>query len=54
VVERGIMQFRADEEVMDALLRLADYKRIPAGVMVRAWVVERLREEAREIGIELS
>ena len=49
VIERGIVQFRADEEIMDLLLRVAAHKRIPYGVMCRAWVVERLRQEAAEL-----
>lgn len=51
VIQRGIVQFRADPEIMDLLLKVADYKRMPTGVMVRAWVVERLRKEAREIAV---
>lgn len=51
VIERGIVQFRADPEIMDLLLRVADYKRMPTGVMVRAWVVERLRQEASTISM---
>ncbi len=47
VIERGIVQFRADEEIMDLLLRVAMHKRVPYGVMCRSWVVERLRQEAR-------
>jgi hypothetical protein len=47
VIERGIVQFRADEEIMELLLRVAMHKRVPYGVMCRAWVVERLRQEAR-------
>jgi len=49
VIERGIVQFRADEEIMDLLLRVAAHKRIPYGVMCRAWVVERLRQESAEL-----
>jgi hypothetical protein len=49
VIERGIVQFRADEEIMDLLLKVADHKRIPYGVMCRAWVVERLRKESKVI-----
>jgi hypothetical protein len=47
VVARGIVQFRADEEIMELLLRVSTHKRMPYGVMCRAWVVERLRQEAR-------
>jgi hypothetical protein len=49
VIERGIVQFRADEEIMDLLLRVAMHKRIPYGVMCRAWIVERLRQEAAHL-----
>ena len=49
VIERGIVQFRADEEIMDLLLKVAAHKRIPYGVMCRAWVVERLRQESNEL-----
>ncbi|HEY9871719.1 MAG TPA: hypothetical protein V6D08_21360 [Candidatus Obscuribacterales bacterium] len=52
VVSRGIVQFRADRELMDLLLKVAEYKRIPYGVLARSWVVEALREEARRLGIE--
>jgi hypothetical protein len=45
VIERGIVQFRADEEIMDLLLRVAAHKRMPYGVMCRTWIVERLRQE---------
>lgn len=50
VIQRGIVQFRADPEIMELLLRVAEYKRMPTGVMARAWIVERLRKEAAEIG----
>ena len=46
IIERGIVQFRADEEIMDLLLKVALHKRIPYGVMCRTWIVERLRHEA--------
>ncbi len=49
VIERGIVQFRADEEIMDLLLRVSKHKRMPYGVMCRSWVVERLRREAGAI-----
>lgn len=49
VIERGIVQFRADEEIMDLLLKVATHKRMPYGVMCRAWVVERLRQEAHSL-----
>jgi hypothetical protein len=44
-IKRGIMHFRADEEMMEQLLKVADYKKLPTGSMVRSWVAERLRKE---------
>ena len=49
VIERGIVQFRADEEIMELLLQVADSNRIPYGVMCRTWVVEKLRQEVRKL-----
>jgi hypothetical protein len=45
VIKRGIVQFRADEEIMAMLLEVADHKRVPAGVLARSWIVEKLRKE---------
>lgn len=45
VVKRGIMHFRADEEMMDQLLKVAEYKKLPVSSMVRSWVAEKLRKE---------
>ena len=45
VVKRGIMHFRCDEEMMDQLLQVAQYKKLPVGSMVRSWVAEKLRVE---------
>lgn len=45
LVERGTVQFRIDPEMMALLLEVAEYKRTPAGVLARMWVVERLRSE---------
>lgn len=50
VVERGLVQFRTNEEVMDLLLKVAASKHIPYGVMCRVWIVERLRKEAKGLG----
>jgi hypothetical protein len=49
VIERGIVQFRADAEIMELLLAVAEEKRIPYGVMCRAWVVEKLRQEKKSL-----
>lgn len=45
VIKRGIMHFRADEDMMSELLQVAQYKKLPAGSMVRSWVSERLSQE---------
>ena len=49
IIERGIVQFRADEEIMDLLLKVAAYKRLPYGVMCRTWIVEKLRQESKAL-----
>lgn len=51
VIERGIVAFRSDAEMMELLLRVAEYKRLPYGVLARAWVMESLRKEAQALGI---
>ena len=45
VIKRGFVQFRAEEELVDHLMQIADHKKMPAGVLVRSWVAERVREE---------
>ncbi len=45
IVKRGIIQFRADEELVDQLLQIADHRKIPVGVLVRSWVAEHCRQE---------
>ena len=52
VIKRGIIAFRSDDEMMDLLLRVAEYKRMPYGVLARSWVMDSLRKEAKAIGIE--
>jgi len=47
VIERGIIAFRADPEMMNLLLEVAEHKRIPYGVLARSWVIENLRTEAK-------
>ena len=42
VVKRGVMDFPADEEMMKQILDIARDKKLPAGLMVRSWVAERL------------
>ncbi len=45
VIERGIVQFRADEELMDQLLQIADYKKVPVGTLVRQWIAPIVSQE---------
>ncbi len=45
VVERGIIQFRADPELMSKLLEISEHRKIPLGTMIRNWVEERLESE---------
>ena len=45
IVKRGIMHFQCDEEMMEQLLQVAQYKKLPVGSMVRSWVAEKLRKE---------
>ena len=52
VVARGIIAFRADREMMELLLRVAERKRIPYGVLARSWVMDSLLKEAQALGIE--
>ena len=49
IIDRGIVAFRADAEMMDMLLRVAERKRIPYGVLARSWVAECLRKEAKAL-----
>lgn len=45
VIERGVLQFRADSETMEQLLELSENRGVPLGSMVRDWVKERLTQE---------
>lgn len=48
VIERGIVQFRADPELMAKLLEVSENQRIPLGTMVRNWVAERLEDSENQ------
>ena len=52
VIDRGVIAFRADPEMMDLLLKLAEHKRIPYGVLARSWVMDCLRDEAKNLGMD--
>jgi hypothetical protein len=54
VVERGIIAFRADREMMELLLQVAELKRIPYGVLARSWVMDSWRGEAKALGLQSS
>lgn len=45
VVERGIVQFRADAELIEQLLQISDQKKVPVGTLVRQWLVPIIRQE---------
>lgn len=49
ILKREFVQFRTDEPMMDLLLRVADQKRQPVGVMVREWVEQRLAQEIEKM-----
>lgn len=49
VIKRGLMHFRADEEMMEQLMEVAQYKKLPVSSMVRSWVAEHLRKELAKI-----
>ncbi|QQR59655.1 MAG: hypothetical protein IPG59_09250 [Candidatus Melainabacteria bacterium] len=49
VAERGILQFRADSELVLAVMDAADQEAIPVGTLLRKWVQEKLQlESARD------
>ena len=52
VIDRGIIAFRADPEMMDLLLKVAEHKRIPYGVLARSWVMDRLRDEQKTLNFQ--
>lgn len=51
VIDRGVIAFRADPEMMKLLLKVAEHKRIPYGVLARSWVMDCLRDEAKALEI---
>jgi hypothetical protein len=40
--------------IVDKLRRMAEYKDMPLTVMLRGWIMDRLREEERRLGWELQ
>jgi len=49
VVERGLVQFRADPDTMQQLLEISEHRGIPLGTMLREWVKDRLRHENKTV-----
>lgn len=45
VIERGLVQFRADEDMMRQLLEISEHRGIPLGTMLREWIKDRLRHD---------
>jgi hypothetical protein len=45
IAERGVLQFRADTELVMAVLAAADKAKIPVGALLRQWVQEKLQIE---------
>lgn len=45
IAERGVLQFRADEETIFAIMEAADKAGVPVGAMLRQWVQEKLQIE---------
>lgn len=54
VIDRGIIAFRADADMMEQLLKVAEYQRVPYGVLARSWVMKCLRAELKAIGNNLN
>jgi hypothetical protein len=48
VLERGLVQFRLDENYMQELLEIADGKGLGYGVLARMWLCERLEQEKQK------
>jgi hypothetical protein len=49
ILKREFVSFRVDVPMMQLLLKVADQKRQPLGVMVREWVERQLGEEAQAL-----
>jgi len=52
VIARGIVQFRADKEMMDQLLQISDYQKVPVGTLVRQWLAPIVTQQFINIQIE--
>jgi hypothetical protein len=47
VIDRGLVQFRADPQMMEQLLQASEARGIPLGTLLRSWVKEHLLEETK-------
>ena len=47
VIQRGIVEFRADADLMDQLLQISDFKKTPVGTLVRQWIAPIVSNELR-------
>jgi hypothetical protein len=47
VIDRGLVQFRADPQMMEQLLQVSEERGIPLGTLLRSWVKDRLLEDAK-------
>ena len=47
--KKGQINFRMNEEDLNKLKKVADFKAIPYGTLARSWIIERLRSEIKTI-----
>lgn len=45
--KKAQVNFRLTEDELKILKKIADFKAIPYGTLVRSWIIERLRTEAK-------
>jgi hypothetical protein len=54
VAKRGLMQFRADPDVILALYSIATKRKLRISTMLREWVLERLEQERGNAPLNLD
>lgn len=52
VIERGLVQFRASEQMMEQLLVVAEHRNMPAGALVRSWIEPILAREYEDLPLK--
>ncbi len=52
VVKRGIVQFRANEELMEQLLAISDHKKTAVGVLIRSWIAPIVKHEFESLPLQ--